>query len=289
MSGRPVRLIGVALILGLVTGCAKAGGPGDGGGSIGHPSAPSELVLRVEVGGGLIPTEYSLTQIPGFSLFGDGRVVVTGPQIEIYPGPALPNLQSRTVDEPGMQAILHAARDAGLMGSDHRYDEQHGVADAPTTTLTVTANGEVHTTSVYGLFESENLSGATAEEREARRELKGFDEKLGDLERWLPEGSVGPEQPYQWQALRVFVLPDFPESGDQLRQPEKEWPLVTPLSAFGQPVEGQPDVRCGVAEGSDADDLRPLVTQANQLTPWRRGDRTYHLLFRPLLPDESGC
>ena len=33
----------------------------------------------------------------------------------------------------------------------------------------------------------------------------------------------------------------------------------------------------------------PLVEQANQLTPWTSDGSQYGLLFRPLLPDESGC
>jgi hypothetical protein len=250
---------------------------------------PSSRVLRVETGGGFVPSDVSLTQVPRFSLYGDGRVVVTGPQIEIYPGPALPNLQSRTVDEAGAQAIRLAAREAGLEGADRRYEGNKRVADAGTTTFTVAANGEVHTTSVYALFDSEESAGVSEEEREARRKLTAFDQDLGDLKRWLPEGSVGPEGAFPSNGLRVFVIPSFPESGEQLNEPEKVWPLVTPLSAFGQPVDGQPEVRCGVAEGSNADFLRPLVTQANQLTPWRSGDRTYHLVFRPLLPDETGC
>jgi hypothetical protein len=48
-------------------------------------------------------------------------------------------------------------------------------------------------------------------------------------------------------------------------------------------------VRCGSVEGADLEELRPLVKEANQLTPWRSGDDVYHLVFRPLLPDESGC
>jgi hypothetical protein len=29
--------------------------------------------------------------------------------------------------------------------------------------------------------------------------------------------------------------------------------------------------------------------QANELTPWRNDNHLYGLIFRPLLPDESGC
>ena len=37
------------------------------------------------------------------------------------------------------------------------------------------------------------------------------------------------------------------------------------------------------------DRLGPAAQQANQLTPWISGGRRFHVVFRPLLPDESGC
>jgi hypothetical protein len=33
----------------------------------------------------------------------------------------------------------------------------------------------------------------------------------------------------------------------------------------------------------------PLAQSANQLTPWRSDGAKFAILFRPLLPDESGC
>ncbi|MFN2589947.1 MAG: hypothetical protein ABR518_04175 [Actinomycetota bacterium] len=249
---------------------------GDAG--IAHPDGADQLVLRVEVGGGFVPAEARLLQIPGFSLFGDGRVVITGAQIEIYPGPALPNLQVRSVTEEGVQAILEAARAAGLEGPDRHHDNPT-VIDAPSTTFTVIADGYRHVTTVDALHEGDP----------AHQELRAFDEKLGNLEPWLPKGSVTAEEPFRFAGLRVFVMPEFPEGGEELPQEEKAWPVSTPLSSFGTPVKGQPDVRCGVVEGSDLEALRPLAQDANQLTPWRSGDEVYHLVFRPLLPDESGC
>jgi hypothetical protein len=41
--------------------------------------------------------------------------------------------------------------------------------------------------------------------------------------------------------------------------------------------------------GSDLATLLPLVQTANQLTPWTSGGKEYTLLFRPMLPDETGC
>jgi len=241
-------------------------------------------VLRVERCCGFVPPEYSLTEMPGFSLMGDGRLIETGPQIEIYPGPALPNLQVRTIQEPGVQALLQAAIDAGLEGPDGHY-EQAQVADAATTTFTVAASGDVHVTKVYALEEEQ---GGSSEEREARKKLRAFSEKLGDLQ-WLPSGSVGEQSAFRLEGLRVFVMPSFPEGGEELPQQEQRWPLDEPLSSFGDPVKGQPDIRCGAVAGPELDELRPKAQGANQLTPWKSDGEVYHLVFRPLLPDESGC
>ncbi len=96
---------------------------------IAHPTGADEVVLRVAYEGGFVPYEYTLSSVPSWSLFGDGTLIVQGPQIEIYPGPALPNLVAIPISEEGVQAILEAARDAGLMDGDATYGNDC-IADA---------------------------------------------------------------------------------------------------------------------------------------------------------------
>jgi hypothetical protein len=109
--------------------------------------------------GGFVPVDWSLRHIPTLSIFGDGRIVTQGPQIEIYPGPALPALTVRTLEEEGIQAIMAAAADAGLLGPD-RHLEHNCIADAGTTVFTVVADGRTHLVSAYALgFESEPEPG----------------------------------------------------------------------------------------------------------------------------------
>ena len=99
-------------------------------------------------GGGFVPVEYNLTAIPAFSLYGDGRVIVPGPVIMIYPGPAMPNLQTAIIPEDAIQAILSAAREAGLF--DPNFDYGHpGISDMPTTTFVVNESGTSYRTEVY--------------------------------------------------------------------------------------------------------------------------------------------
>src|SRR5207249_8230596 len=143
-----VKPFGAFLVAATLLGaaCASAGAVR---GSIDHPIGPDDLILRIDMVGGFIAPQAQLHRVPLLALYGDGRLIVPGPQIEIYPGPALPNLQVRTVSEAGIQAILAASRRAGLLGADRQYNG--GLPDLPTTTFTVVAGGARHVVSVQGL------------------------------------------------------------------------------------------------------------------------------------------
>jgi hypothetical protein len=281
------------------TGDAGNGGSGGATGATGatgadaidHPTGADDLVLRIDTSGGFVPVEWSLRNVPGVSIYGDGRMIVTGPVIEIYPGPALPNLQVTRLTEEALQAILAAAEDAGLLDGDASYDYPC-VADVPTTTFTVSANGTTSTTSAYALgFDA--ATGATGAcggmqvDTEARAQLNDFAMKVGDVRSWLPAGSYSAEEPYLPTEMRVYV-------GDARRDPELqqvpiEWPLETPLAQFGEADRNLADLRCGVVAGADLAAVLPLAQQANELTPWTSDGERYGLTFRPLLPDEHGC
>lgn len=284
--------MGSALVLaGLVaTGCARLSG-GGGGGGIEYPQGPEDLVLQVHSGGGFVPVHWHLRELPLFSLYGDGRVITQGPQIAIYPPPALPALVERHISVEGMQAILKAARDAGLHGPDRRF-EVFEVTDLPTTTFTLAAEGQVHETAVYGLGEiPDGMPVADREEREMLLELQS---KLLDLEPWLPEGSLSPDRPYDYDSLRVFVVPATEGGGDsggdeQLKPSRMDWPLPGALSAFGNPMVNTPDIRCGAVDGSDLEEVLSAAAQASVETLWRSDGDDHVIAFRPLLPGEPPC
>jgi hypothetical protein len=270
------------------TGATGSSGDTGSSGGIDHPTAADELVLRVQTGGGFVPVEYNLRSVPGFSLFGDGTLIVEGPMIEIYPPPALPNLQASRLTEEAVQAILAEAEAAGLLGPDATYDYPC-IADAPTTTFTVVADGATHTVSAYALGFDEGAGGGACEgvDQEARAVLSEFWAKLGDLSSWLPQGSMSAESEYVPTEMRVYVRPYL---GDpELEQEPIEWPLDQPLDGFGEPDPNLSDTRCGVVSGADLEELQPLAQSANQLTPWVSDGTEHALVFRPLLPDEHTC
>ena len=252
----------------------------------------NQLVLRIGYDGGFVPPGYLLTRLPQVSVYGDGRVITEGPVIEIYPGPALPNLLVSRVSEAGLQAILAAAADAGLLGPDRHYDFV-GVADAATTTFVLVANGAAHTTTAYALgIGGDHPAGMPAGDTTAREALAGFQAKLSDLPSLVGADVLSAEQPYAFEQLRVFVAPAEPTSSDGQVQPTVvEWPLPEPLATAGTAIDGFGGVgmRCSVVAGDDLATLRPVLEAANQLTYVRSAGATYGIQLRPLLPDEAGC
>jgi hypothetical protein len=289
-----VAIAAVAVLASACGGMGNADAGSDGGtgasGTTGieHPTGANDLILGVAYEGGFVAYEYTLGTTPFWSLFGDGTLIVPGPQIEIYPGPALPNLTATPVSEDGIQAILRAARDAGLMDGDANYGDMC-IADAANTVFTTTAEGSTSVVSAYALDVGEPAGTCGhGKDAAARAKLAAFQAKLTDLPSWLPAGSLGTERPYDPTEMRVYVLP---YQGDpELPQDPIAWPLDGSLDAFGREVANAPsDTRCGVVSGEDLGTLLAAAQDANALTPWTSGETKYHLIFRPLLPDEHTC
>jgi hypothetical protein len=283
------RIVAAAAVAVMAVGCANPS-PGSGGsdGPVSYPTSSDALVLRIDTSGGFVAPNVTEGQIPGFSMFGDGRVITLGAHTEIYPQPALPSVLVQTVDAAGIQAILRAGLGAGL-GRDASFTDlgSVGIADAPTTTFTLAANGAVHTVRVYALGQVPRGSGSMPKaEADARRALQAFAAQVADLSTFLPNGSLSAARPFVPSAMRVFVSRYRAQQG--LTEPPIAWPGRTGLASFGEPgpLAG---TRCGVVSGTDLAALLPLARRADQLTPWTSQGRRWALVLRPLLPDGSGC
>jgi hypothetical protein len=282
-----VRLLAPLTLLLTLGACADT--PVDPGvGGIDHSTAPEEVLVRISYEGGFVPIEWTYTNFAFYSLFGDGTLIVPGAQIELYPGPALPAISSRQVDEAGIQAILeHAIAVTRNIPADLNDLGYMGIADASTTVITVSAGGVDRTIRAYALSElTERPDGMPEREYQARLSLQELVATLTGPTEWLPEGSLGPEGAYEASAGRLFVG-DYRKM-DDLAQDPMPWPLSAGLADFGDPIP--PDgMRCGVVEGEDWDTVLDSATTANQLTPWTDAGDRYSILVRPLLPDERGC
>lgn len=295
----PRRVLGISLLAVLVGACTAAGGgssttpsepPNPAG--IEYPTGHDDLVIRLRYVGGFAPPSAHVLDLPVVSIFGDGTVLIPGAVPAIYPGPALPNLQQATITPAGMQVLLEAARDAGLLGPNAHYD-LGGIMDASSSEFTVNANGSIHTISAYALFESGGREpqdpGADPAVAEARAKLLVFQNQLTNLEALLgPE--VGEATPFVPTSLQLLVTNGAPVDEQALGQEPIEWPLAMPLATFGETmpslIMGE---RCGVVSGSDSDSLLPLFQRANTLTPWTNDGGVFGIAVRPLLPGEAGC
>jgi hypothetical protein len=284
-----VRPAAASILLFLtLAACADAPPVDPASGGIDHASSPDKVLVQISSEGGFVPVEWTYTNFPFYSLYGDGTLIVPGAQTEIYPGPALPAISSRQLDEAGIQAILEkaiaAVEDVPTDLNDLGY---MSIADASTTVITVSAGGVDRTIRAYALSElSERPDGMPEREYQARLTLQELVASLTGSGDWLPEGSLGPEGAYEASTARLFVGEYRPI--EDLAQERVPWPLDVGLADFGEPAPpGQ--FRCGVVQGADWDAVHEAASSANMLTPWSESGARFSILFRPLLPDERGC
>jgi hypothetical protein len=196
--------------------------------------------------------------------------------VAIHPPPALPNLQVGTIGHDEVQDLVDRALAAGVAETADLGSPP--VADVPTTRFTVVTTEETYVRDVYALWEAPEDGGLTPEQRDARK-------RLTDLLTALTDRSAATE-PYVAETVAAVVSP-WIDPGDGLTPAELSWPGP---ALPGEPTGGPPDVTCVTATGDQARALLDAARSANAATPWVTGDGTrWSVLFRPLLPDETGC
>lgn len=262
----------------------QAPGPDRDEAAIVHPTGPDQVVLRwTSHAGYRVPEIWeSFLAIPSWSLYGDGTVVTAhGMHAD---APAWPNLTTLRLSEEGIQRILRAARDVGLMSPRPRFGYTC-VQDAGTDVITLDAGGTRREVSAYALDVRETSRDACPEvDWTARRLLRDFQRTLWDLVTLAVEAPVAyvPRAlgvyalPYEALSARGYLAPADPEATIPFT-----WPLAAPL--------GEPSGRCMLLRGPDVDAVRAAAEGATVVSPWTSGGAKYLVFLRPLLPDESGC
>lgn len=276
------RLLSAAFVLLLVAACS--GDPGAGAQPrVEHPSEPAERVLSVLSTGGFTWPGDNLSDVPTFVLYGDGRLLTP-----VYRDPSepeiLPSIEARQIAPEGIQAILLAARDAGLFGPAVDYGTP-GITDVDTTYLEFQADGRTHQKSAYALGSSLDSVQIEPEVRSRRLALSAWYERMFDLEPWLPEDSVGDPQVVEFDRYLVFA--DDQGRLEELapEEPLPEWPLTARLSGLSP---AGPDTGCTVVSRSQVDTILQAATgKAEPL--WVDSGRVFGTFLRPLLPDETDC
>ena len=283
-------LIAAAVPLILLGACARhtAGAGYASGAPSGDPeSAPAaspgadELVLRTESYGGFVPADQNVGRLPTVSVYGDGRLISEGPVPAVYPGPAMPNVLVQRITPELVQELVREGLSAGVRnGTDLG---RPGVADAPTTRVTVVTGGGRQIVTADGLSEAAaDDPRLTAAQRQARAKIAAFEKKLSGLpaQQGLPQPTA-----YEPDRLAVFATPYTAPTGLPA-SPAKAWPGP---ALPGSDVDAATKAGCVVVAGAQKDKVLAAAKNANAVTPWTAGSAKWRIVFRPLLPDESGC
>jgi len=245
-------------------------------GSYAHPDGADDVVISYAELGGFAPIEYSFRQPPNILISGDGRVFTPGAQIEIYPGPMLPAVQVQSITEAGIQNILAAADDAGLL-ADLDLTEDSLVADASTATVTISVNGETWTHEAYAL----DFAGPDGDQTTpARQALRDFLAQLSDLAALAGPENLGETTLFEPDAyaIQAIVVDDISLYGtDDIDLTIEAWPA---------------DVSVRLADAATcvtvpAGEIGDVLAGANQLTLFTDADVTYQLVARPVLPGST--
>jgi hypothetical protein len=236
-------------------------------------SAPGEdhgVVVRLETAGGLVPPDYFFRSLPSLVIYADGLVITQGPQIAIYPAPALPSVVARRLDGSGLAAVKKVITDAGLVtATPPDYAEVPvQVADGPTTTLIVTFDGITATHAAYA------LGMGQASETGARKTLADVVARLNELDGLVGAEHIGPEARF---APTRFAIRTSPSEADPSSR-VVDWPLAN--------VSLSDAAECLVVDDPAAPALFSSMTTETRV---RQADVIYSIAVRPVLPAEPGC
>jgi len=258
-------------------------------GPVDHPSGAADVLLRVAI---LPADNATVAAVPLFSLYGDGSTIVTPASpaggSSSAQAPAIADLTGLRLSEAGIQAVLRRAAAAGLTGPSTTETAPPG-APAARQVFTMAVTGMGREQVFFGdLGQPPPAGGGDAA---ARAKVAAFQAALANLQSWLPSaGIAAPATAYTASRLAVYIGASRanPPGGSVVAA----WPLdASPgarLANFGtaSPVA---DFRCGVLEGGALDRVVTTARAASADTLWRSGAKVYQVVFRPLLPDETGC
>ena len=255
-------------------------------GAIDHPTGASDVILRIESGGGFVPIDFLATQAPTFTLYGNG-VIVFQRQVTEFPQPDATGVtkgipwRTATLDESQVQELLEFALGQGGLGAARASYIDGGIADAPDTIFTIHAGGVDKTTVVNALSEEPRPGPDTL----ARSAFFKLAKRLQDFD----QGGTIDSDVYAPERFRGVLIEREPQAGLS----PLDWPWTTIQLA---------DFTAGPADGSGPttfphrtltrDEVGALNVGAidgglQGLAIQAPGGKLYNLVVRPLLADEK--
>jgi hypothetical protein len=252
-------------------------------GAIDHPTGPTDVILRYEEGGGFTLVEHNATQVPVFTLYGDGTILFRNPMDQ---PPADESfllryrpLNAAKLTEDQIQEVLAFAIGPGGLGTARADYPNPQMADAGSATFTLRAGGQEKVVSIYGL----NETGPEGPDALARRNFLALADRLRNFD----QGGSFPTIAYEPPAYRAVLLET---SGVVAPLRAWPWPDLTPADF---PTPKDPNAPFRFAQRV----LTPAEVEALGLGDVRGGamgiyltgpdGKQYSLSLRPLLPGET--
>lgn len=232
-------------------------------------------VLEYGVYGGFTTYTFAFQMQPNVYVSSDGLVFGPGAAPAIYPGALVPPMTVRTITQDGIDALVAAADDAGML-AEVDYTADTMIADAGTATLRITVDGEEYVHEAYALGIG-GPPGADAEETPERQALADFLEQLNDLGSIVGEAELGEPEPldptgYQFVAQEIADTSVF-----EIEPTVVPWPADTGVALADALV----------CTEIDREAVGDLFESSNELTFFADGGITYQLSVRPTLPGRT--
>jgi hypothetical protein len=255
-------------------------------GEIEYKTGATDVLLRIEEGGGFVPMEFTATNAPGFTLYGDG-VIVFQQTVTTFPEPDASGIvrtipwRTAKLDESQIQDLLEFALGAGGLGAARDSYLADNIADAPNTIFTIRAGGIDKVVTINALSEM-TQPGPDAAARGAFFKLA---QRLKDFDR---AGSI-PSDVYQPERYRGVIIEREAQAG--LAAMSWPWPDIKP-GDFAKPP----------ADGSGGPPFPHRVMSAEEIAALKLADidggfqgatlkgpdgKLYSFILRPLLRDET--
>jgi hypothetical protein len=241
---------------------------------IDHPTASTDVVLRVGEEGGFVMMEYAMARVPRFTLYGDGRVLISTPvECKAAPGGSCPPdaLRQAYLTEDQVQAVLRTALVDGQLGVA-KEEFPVNVMDVPTTVIELHAGGVDKEVRVAGL----GMDAPPGPDAAVLASLAALVDKLMAI----------PTTDEYTAASSIAILAET-EAAPGVTPAPWPWPELAP-SDFAKPPPDDPF-------GFTTRVLTPAECEALGITPGEPAGpltfagpdgKTYVVVVRPALPDE---
>lgn len=289
---RTRSLVPVLLTLALLTAGVASVGERAGAASKAIPVV-SQPMVDLRISGGLAPVGSLFRELPVIYISSSRQFIVQGPQIAIFPSPALPNLVQQQLTKEGWELLVRSASKNGMLAarsSKTVYGRIDNIADAPTTRLSIRVGTKVYLHEAYalGLSGTGEGSGLTSAQRAARTRFENFVGNLQNVFSIVGVKNLGPERPLPLTEFRVQARPAGTAPGaaaggpdDIIERQVLAWPVPT-VALSGA-------ASCASVTGPAATTLRTTLEQANSETQFTQEGVTYDVAIRPVLPGEPLC